>query len=61
MGCRPSDGSCFSQGSAQKDSGSEDEAGYKADATDVTDMTDAPDADSDDASEGVGRVRLAPR
>lgn len=33
----------------QKDSGSEDEAGYE---TDTTDVTDAPDADSDDASEG---------
>jgi hypothetical protein len=49
MGCRPSYDSCSSQGSAQKDSRSEDEAGYE---TDVTDVTDAPDADSDDASEG---------
>jgi hypothetical protein len=49
MGCRPLDDSCSSQGLAQSDSGSEDEAGYEADATDVT---DAPDADSDDASEG---------
>ena len=49
MGCRPSDGSCFSQGSAQKDSGSEDEVGYETDATDVT---GAPEADSDDTGEG---------
>jgi hypothetical protein len=44
-----SDSSRSSQGSAQKDSRSEDEAGYKADATDVTGATDA---DSDDAREG---------
>jgi len=49
MGCRPSDGSRSSQGLAQSDSRSEDEASCEVDAMDV--MV-SPDADSDDARKG---------
>jgi len=46
MACCPLDNSCSSHGSAQSDSGSEDESDYETDATDVMDASEGELDDS---------------